>query len=62
MTDIFRVTNPLFVSQQVQYFDGLSYGCSINYISKDPNRSIGEEIKSNPGASIWTLRMYAKFE
>ena len=61
-TIAFTVSQPLFVSQQVLYTDGLNYEGSVNYVSKDPIRSISEEYRNGANFSNWLLKFTAKFE
>ena len=58
----FTVSEPLFVSQQVLYSDGTNYNGSVNYVSKNPNRSISEEYGNGANLSNWLLKFAAKFE
>ena len=56
------VSEPLFVSQQVLYSDGISYSGSVGYVSKYPNQSISEEYRNEANVSNWLLKFTAKFE
>lgn len=56
------VSQPLFVSQQVLFTDGLNYEGAVGYVAKEPKRSISEEYRNGANVSNWLLKFTAKFE
>lgn len=58
----FTLNEPLFVSQQIMYSNGVHHHCGITFHSKYPNRTISEECRNGKDVSNWLVNFYAKFE